>query len=161
MSKSFHRIVTGHSPDGVSILHSRTELHPQPIPSGDAEFALVWTTPTVPADMTDDKDLTPVEAGLTLKGGSVIRLVDMLPGQSSPMHRSYSIDYGIVLSGDLELVLDGGEVISLTAGDIVVQRATNHLWRNPSQDTACRIVFVLTEALPIVVNGKQLDEVHP
>jgi quercetin dioxygenase-like cupin family protein len=96
-----------------------------------------------------------------LKGGSVIRIVDMLPTSSSPMHRSFSIDYGIILSGELELELDGGEVVSLQAGDIVVQRGTNHLWRNPSSDTVCRIAFVLIEAAPVRINGRQLDEVHP
>jgi len=161
MSQSFHRIVTGHSQEGLSVLHSRAELQPGPIASGDAEFALVWTTPSVPADLNDDKDLAPVEAGLTLNGGSVIRVVDILPGKTSPMHRSYSIDYGIVLAGELELVLDGGETVLLRAGDIVVQRATNHLWRNPSADMACRMVFVLIEALPITVNGRQLEVIHP
>ena len=77
------------------------------------------------------------------------------------MHRSFSIDYGIVMSGRLELELDGGEVVRLAAGDIVIQRGTNHLWRNPSQDEVCRVAFVLIEAAPISIDGRQLEEVHP
>ena len=63
-------------------------------------------------------------AGLTLKGGSVVRIVDRLPGKASPIHRSFSIDYGIVIAGERELELDGGEIVRLKAGDIVVQRGT-------------------------------------
>jgi quercetin dioxygenase-like cupin family protein len=161
MAQSFRRIVTTHDAHGVSIIRSDDALTPAPIPSGDAEFQLVWTTPTVPADNNEDDDGGAREAGLTLKSGSVIRIVDMLPGRSSPMHRSHSIDYGIVLSGALELQLDGGEVVPLTAGDVVVQRGTNHLWRNPSPDTPCRIAFVLIEAKPVWIDGRAIEEIHP
>jgi len=128
---------------------------------GAADFQLVWTTPKVPADNNDNADGAVVDAGLTLKGGSVIRIVDMLPGKASPMHRSFSIDYGIVLAGELELELDGGELVRLEPGDIVVQRGTNHLWRNPSAETVCRIAFVLIEALPVKIDGRHLGEIHP
>jgi quercetin dioxygenase-like cupin family protein len=135
-------------------------LTPTVIDSGDAAFQLVWTTPTVPVDLNAGTD-GPIAAGKTLHGGSVIRMVDMLPGKSSPMHRSFSIDYGIVLSGELELELEGGAIELLKAGDVVVQRGTNHLWRNPSADTICRIVFVLIEAEPVVIDGRRLDEIIP
>ncbi|WGM47900.1 hypothetical protein KOAAANKH_02786 [Brevundimonas sp. NIBR10] len=154
------RIVTTHDPEGRSVIRSDEQLTPAPIPSGDADFQLIWTTPAVPADLNDGSD-GPIPAGLTLNGGSVIRVVDMLPGKSSPLHRSYSIDYGIIVSGKLELELDGGDVVALSAGDIVVQRGTNHLWRNPSVDTVCRIVFVLIEAIPVEVGGRVLPEIHP
>lgn len=160
MSDSFRRIVTAHDAEGLSVIRSDDVLTPSLIDSGDAAFQLVWTTPTVPVDLNADID-GPIPAGKTLNGGSVIRIVDMLPGKASPMHRSYSIDYGIVMSGNLELELDGGEVVALSAGDVVVQRATNHLWRNPSSGTVCRIAFILIESTPIEVGGKVLPEVHP
>lgn len=160
MTASFRRVVTAHDQAGRSVVRSNEALSPTLIDSGDAAFQLVWTTPTVPADLNADLD-GPHPAGKTLNGGSVIRIVDMLPGKASPLHRSYSIDYGVVLSGRLELELDGGEVVALQAGDVVVQRATNHLWRNPSLDTVCRIAFILIEALPIEVNGRVLPEIHP
>jgi quercetin dioxygenase-like cupin family protein len=152
--------VTAHDREGRSVIRSDEQLTPAPIPSGDADFQLIWTTPAVPANLNDGSD-GPIPAGLTLNGGSVIRVVDMLPGNSSPLHRSYSIDYGIIVSGELELELDGGDVVALSAGDIVVQRGTNHLWRNPSADTVCRIVFVLIEALAVEVGGRVLPEIHP
>lgn len=159
-AEPIRRIVTGYTLEGVSVVRSDDQLHPAPLESGDAAFQLVWTTPTVPAQLNDDAD-GPIPAGLTLKGGSVIRVVDMAPGRASPLHRSYSIDYGIVLSGDLELELDGGDIVRLGPGDIVVQRGTNHLWRNPSPDKICRIVFILIEADPITAGGRTLPEIHP
>lgn len=161
MHQSFRRVVTGHDTDGVSIVRSDDTLTPRPIPSGDADFQLVWTTATVPADNNDDSNGADRPAGLTLHGGSVIRIVDMLPGGQSPLHRSFSLDYGIVMSGELELELDGGSITRLGPGDVVVQRGTSHLWRNPSPDTKCRIAFILIEAAPVVVGGKVLQELHP
>lgn len=160
MTSPFRRIVTTHDDQGRSVIRTIDTLTPSLIDSGDAAFQLVWATPTVPVDLNDGTDGM-LPAGKTLHGGSVIRIVDMLPGRASPLHRSWSIDYGIVLSGDLELELDDGSVTALSAGDIVVQRATNHLWRNPSPDQVCRIVFVLIEAKPVMAGGRVLPEIHP
>ncbi len=157
----YRRVVTGHDAKGNSIFTSDQQYETQPIPSGDAEFSLVWTAPDLPVENNDPVDGRDREAGLTLKGGSVIRVVDMLPGRSSPMHRTNSLDYGIVLSGDLELELDCGNKVLLGPGDIVVQRGTVHLWRNPSETEICRIVFVLTEATAVEINGEPLPEIHP
>ena len=158
--KSFRRVVTTHDDGGKSIVHSIDTLRPTMIPSGDAAFQFVWQTPTVPADLNSGTDGPTSDGGL-IKHGSVIRIVDMMPGLPSPMHRTYSIDYGVIISGRLELTLDGGETVELEAGDIVVQRGTNHLWRNPSASEVTRVAFILIEAAPVVVNGKVMEEVHP
>ena len=155
------RIVTGHNAAGRAVIRSDDLLPVEPIPSGDAAFSLVWTTATVPADNNDETDGRLRDAGLTLHQGSVIRIVDMVPGGTSPMHRSSSIDYGIVLSGAVELELDDGAVTTAQAGDIIVQRGTIHLWRNPSPTDVCRIAFVLIEAAPVVVDGVPLPDVMP
>jgi len=155
------RVVTGHSEDGKAIIQSDTEIEPKLIPSGDAEFALLWTAPDLPVDNNDPVDGRERDAGLTLKGGSVIRVVDMVPGGESPFHRTNSIDYGIVISGELELEVDDKQIVRLKAGDLVIQRGTIHLWRNPSKTEACRIIFVLTEATAVEVNGEALPEIHP
>jgi quercetin dioxygenase-like cupin family protein len=84
--------------------------------------------------------------------------VDMLPSFSSPMHRSSSIDYGVIISGEIELELDNGVVKTIGQGGIIVQRGTIHKWRNPSSTDICRIVFVLTEAKPYVFNGEPLTD---
>ena len=160
-SPPVRRIVTGHNSDGRAVFVNDESLPVDPIPSGDAAFSLIWTTAKVPADNNDQTDGRTRDAGLTLNQGSVIRIVDMLPGGSSPMHRTNSIDYGIVLSGQVELELDDGVVTTAGPGDIIVQRGTMHLWRNRSATENCRIVFVLIEAKPVLVNGAPLKEEKP
>jgi quercetin dioxygenase-like cupin family protein len=158
-SPPVRRIVTGHDASGKAVFCSDDLLPVEPIPSGDAAFSLIWTTASVPADNNDETDGRDRDAGLTLHRGSVIRIVDMLPGGTSPMHRSSSLDYGVVLSGDVELELDDGAVTTARVGDIIVQRGTIHLWRNPSATEICRIVFVLIEAAPKIVDGRSLPDV--
>ncbi|MEE3624932.1 cupin domain-containing protein [Nitrospirillum sp. BR 11752] len=155
------RVVTGHNAQARAVFTADDEFPTRRIPSGDAAFTLLWTTATVPADNNDGTDGRLREAGLTLNQGSVIRVVDMLPGGVSPMHRTNSIDYGIVLSGEVELELDDGVKKTVGAGGIIVQRGTMHLWRNPSAATPARIVFVLIEAPPYLHDGQPLPEDKP
>jgi quercetin dioxygenase-like cupin family protein len=157
MSDKIRRVVTGHA-NGTAVFTDDELFDTVNIPSGDAAFRTIWTTLNVPADLNDETDGARRDAGLTLKGGSVIRIVDMLPNRSSPMHRSSSIDYGIIMSGKIELELDNGVVKTMKKGDIIVQRGTIHKWRNPSSKTICRIVFILTEAKPYKVNGEPLED---
>jgi len=154
------RVVTGHDANGRAVFRSEDVTPTKMIPSGDASFLLVWTTATVPADNNDETDGRHREAGLTLEGGSVIRVVDMLPGKESPMHRTNSIDYGIVMEGEVELELDDGAKRTVRQGGIVVQRGTNHLWRNTTE-RPCRIAFVLIDAPAYMHNGRPLPEDKP
>jgi quercetin dioxygenase-like cupin family protein len=161
-TKTIRRIVTGHDRKGRAVFRSKDVLETEVIPGGDAAFATIWSTAEVPVDLNDETDGRKRDVGLTLNGGSVIRVVDMLPGGASPMHRTNSIDYGIVLSGQVELELDDGVVETCSAGDVIVQRGTIHLWRNPSDTEPCRIVFVLTEARgPYLHEGLPLEELKP
>lgn len=161
-TQRLRRIVTGHDADGRAIFQSVAPLQTKKIPSGDAAFATVWSSAGVPVDLNDETDGASRDVGLTLRGGSVIRVVDMLPGGTSPMHRTNSLDYGIVISGQVELELDDGVLELCGAGDIIVQKGTIHLWRNTSTTQACRIVFVLTEAIgPYIHDGSPLKELKP
>lgn len=90
----------------------------------------------------------------------MIRVIDMLPGKQSPMHRTNSIDYGIVLEGEIELELDDGAKRTVGQGGIIVQRGTNHLRRNTT-DKVCRIAFVLIEAPAYLHDGQPLPEDKP
>jgi quercetin dioxygenase-like cupin family protein len=76
------------------------------------------------------------------------------------MHRTNSIDYGIVLKGEVELELEDGHKRTIREGGVIIQRGTNHLWRNTS-DAPCRIAFVLIEAAAYVHNGIPLEEAKP
>jgi quercetin dioxygenase-like cupin family protein len=90
---------------------------------------------------------------------AVRRIVDMPPGRRSPMHRTSSLDYGIVISGEVHLELDEGRTVKLVAGDVVVQRGTIHAWDNRSSDFA-RMAFVLISAAPYLHDGKELAPEH-
>ena len=158
---SVRRIVTGHDDAGRAVVRSDGAIPVRPIPSGDARFAVLWTTPTVPADNDDPADGNDRDVGLAIDAGTVLRIVDMLPGKASPMHRTSSIDYGIVISGAVELLLDDGSVTHARAGDVIVQRGTVHAWRNASADTVCRIAFVLVGAAPATIDGIPLPPIHP
>jgi quercetin dioxygenase-like cupin family protein len=154
------RVVTGHDHAGRAVFKSEDVTPTKMIPSGDASFLLLWTTPTVPADNNDETDGRERDAGLTLNQGSVIRVIDMLPGKESPMHRTNSIDYGIVLQGEIELELDDGAKMTVREGGVIIQRGTNHLWRNTT-DKVTRIAFILIEAPAYLHNGVPLDEAKP
>lgn len=154
------RVVTGHNAEGRACFVSEDVKEPQPVPTGDANFLLLWTTPTVPADNNDPTDGRARDVGTTLKGGSAFRIVDMLPGGESPFHRTNSIDYGIVLEGEVELELEDGRKKTVGKHGVIVQRGTNHLWRNTT-DKVCRIAFILIEAPAYLHNGEPLTEYKP
>ena len=84
--------------------------------------------------------------------GTIIRIVDLEPRSRSPLHRTETIDYGIVLAGHVTLVLDDGSETPLATGDVIVQRGTDHAWVNPMDEPA-RMVFVL-------VDGRFTDELR-
>ena len=74
-------------------------------------------------------------------------LVAVLEPDNPGMHTTDSVDYGIVLSGELELELDDGETTTVRPGTVVIQRGTRHAWRNRSDEPA-RVAFVLVGATP-------------
>jgi quercetin dioxygenase-like cupin family protein len=86
------------------------------------------------------------------------RVTELGPGVTTPMHRTLSTDYCVVVSGELELLLDGEETIKLLPGETVVQRGTKHAWRNPSRDTPCKFIVCMIEALPVSIAGATLPE---
>ena len=159
MLKPIRRIVTGHDSAGHAVF--RTDFLAPSTEAGDgkARFALLWSTDRMPADNANFADGAQRPVGLTSPGGTVLRIVDFAPGASSPMHRTCSIDYGIVLEGEIDLELDSGEVKHLSAGDVVVQRGTNHAWVSRSERWA-RMAFVLIEAAPVEIGGIALAPTH-
>jgi quercetin dioxygenase-like cupin family protein len=153
-------VVTGHNAAGRAVFKSEDVTPTRMIPTGDASFLTIWSTETVPADTNDERDGRDLPTGITLDRGSVVRITDMLPGKASPFHRTNSVDYGIVLEGEIELELDDGAKRTIRQGGIIVQRGTNHLWRNTG-DKVCRIAFILIEAPAYLHNGVPLTEAKP
>ncbi|KAJ4286847.1 hypothetical protein N0V90_013100 [Kalmusia sp. IMI 367209] len=129
-----------------------------------AVFRQGYVTQGFPAELNDDADLDTYKSflksapGLVQHNGTVLRIVDCHPAFTSPMHRTVSLDYGIVLEGEIDLVLDSGEVRTMKRGDIAVQRGTMHAWRNNHPTQWARLAFILQPCEPVVVDGKKLEE---
>jgi quercetin dioxygenase-like cupin family protein len=160
------RFVTGHSSDGsATIIYEGTVKETFVGREGaddTAKFSNLWQAkqPSDNAPQTEDASLVPVE--ICREDGSVCRAVDMPPHHSSQMHRTVSLDYGVVVAGELELELehlDGkNEFRKLKIGDVVVQRGTNHAWHNRG-DSWGRMVYVLIGADQVNLNGKTLEPI--
>ena len=157
MERSCRRVVTGHNSVGKAVVLSDDIRQTEPIPTGEAWFSKLWVTDRTPADNNGTADGALIPTGLTSPTGSVLRVVDMPPGMRSPMHRTLSVDYGIVLDGQVDMELDGGERVQLQRGDVVVQRGTIHAWVNRG-DRMARMAFVLIAANPVDVGDRSLPE---
>ena len=158
MGDKFRRVVTAHDVMGHAVVQADEKVAIPGLPEDNVRSAVVWTTGTVPADNSVDVQSDILDDGRSLNGAaSVVRIVEFGPGYASPRHRTLSIDYLFVLSGELELELDGGTLVRLYQGDIVVQRGTSHLWRNPCQDTPCRVLVSMIEARMVSIGGGVLQ----
>jgi quercetin dioxygenase-like cupin family protein len=118
---------------------------------GGTLFYELWSTDATPAPIgagpigagqNDQAPPAPVPVP-PARNGTQLRINELPPGACSPMHRTQTVDYGIVLDGEVVLVLDDSDTV-LRAGDVVVQRGTNHRWENRSGTTA-RVAFVLID----------------
>jgi quercetin dioxygenase-like cupin family protein len=139
------RVVTGHDASGRGVvLSDGPPPHVRDVPDG-ATFVEVWSTSSTPAPIAAAQP-EPAPPGSELgppAAGTRLRTVVMPPGTRSPMHRTETVDYGIVLEGSVVLVLDDTER-ALAAGDVVIQRGTDHAWENRG-DADARVVFVLVD----------------
>lgn len=148
------RIVTGHDDDGNAVIHEDKTMETKVL-GAEAEMVLAWTTAEFPSDNNDDFDGALREVRRVSPGGSVLQFVTMHPHTASKHHRTHSLDYGIVLEGEITLQLDNGEETVLRPGDVVIQRGTIHTWRNDT-DAPTKVAFILLDAKPVVVNGEEL-----
>ncbi|KAL4806254.1 hypothetical protein BDV18DRAFT_124923 [Aspergillus unguis] len=159
------RYITGHNAEGKAIVQTSNPAEWASFENSTMAFTVAYTTSSFPADLNNDADLIEHERvkasgnlGLVNPNGTVCRFVDFAPRSPPVMHRTQSLDYGIVLEGVVEMRLDSGEVKLLKKGDVAVQRATMHAWFNPSETEWTRMVFVLQDCKPLVVGGKELGE---
>lgn len=122
------------------------------LPADGVAFHEIWNTTGAPALIAAVEQTDPTERELAVPPppqGTKIRINEFAPGHlderglQSPVHRTASVDYGIVLEGEITLVLDDSEV-TLRAGDVVVQRGTEHAWANRGTVPA-RVAFILVD----------------
>ena len=165
------RVVTGHDAAGRAVVFlDGAAPNVRLRKATGLTSTLLWVTDGSPADNSGSIDAAERDIGVAPPGrGSIFRVVDFPPavevgtvdndamlremgiagGGAAPrhatMHRTRSIDYAVVVSGEIDMLLDDSEV-HLAAGDVLVQRGTNHAWVNRGKES-CRIAFVLIDAL--------------
>ena len=156
MAVKVRRVVTGHDASGRAVVKidevSKNVVANRP----GASAAVIWTTETAPADNSGDGDAAMKKVATTLPGGSVFRVVEFSPGVSPRVHRTDSIDYAVVISGEIDMELEKGDEVHLRAGDVLVQRGTVHNWINRGK-APCVIAFALIDAKPVSAGGKTLS----
>jgi quercetin dioxygenase-like cupin family protein len=156
MSLQIRRVVTGHTENGrakVEIDEVATNVISN---RAGASSCVVWSTKGFPVDNDGFADPTKASFKTTVDNGTVFRIVRYEPGVTPRNHRTDSIDYAVVMSGAIEMELDDGVVVTLKAGDVLVQRGTIHNWVNRGPEV-CVIAFVLVSAKPVTANGKPLS----
>jgi quercetin dioxygenase-like cupin family protein len=155
MALQVRRVVTGHDQNGRAVV-SIDELSKNLVSGRPGQMGcVVWTTQGFPVENTGSEDAGLRKTGTTLRDGTVFRVVEFGPGVSPRNHRTDSIDYAVVISGEIDMQLDDS-VVTLKAGDVLVQRGTIHNWINKT-DKPCVIAFVLIDAKPVEVAGKVLN----
>ena len=154
MAVQVRRVVTGHDPNGRAVVKidevAKNVISRRPGQSS----CVIWTTESFPVNNTGDDDQGTRKVGTTLNNGTVFRIVEFAPGVAPRNHRTDSIDYAVIVSGEIDMELDDS-VVHLQAGDVVVQRGTIHNWVNRGT-RPCTIAFVLIDAKPAEVNRKVL-----
>ncbi|ETN42941.1 uncharacterized protein HMPREF1541_02099 [Cyphellophora europaea CBS 101466] len=160
------RFITANNEHGQAVVDASVPVDAPfySLPNGDAAFAQLYVTRGFPTQLSDGADVQVYQnylrdsPGLTVSDGTVLRYVDMCPGHLSPMHRTVSLDYGVVLEGEVELVLGSGETRVMKRGDVCIQRATMHAWRNLSQTEWARMLYILQPTQPLTVGGAEVKE---
>jgi quercetin dioxygenase-like cupin family protein len=158
MSLQIRRVVTGHDAKGRAKVEvdeiAKNVISNRP----GASSCVIWSTKGFPVDNDGFNDPTARSFKTTVEGGTVFRIVRYGPGVTPRNHRTDSIDYAVVISGEIEMELDDGVVAKLKAGDVLVQRGTIHNWVNRGSEP-CVIAFVLISAKPVTAAGQPLDAI--
>jgi quercetin dioxygenase-like cupin family protein len=157
MAFQVRRVVTGHDANGRAVVKIDEVSNNITSNRPGASACVVWTTESFPVNNTGDADEGLRNVGTTLKNGTVFRVIEFAPGVASRNHRTDSIDYAVVVSGEIDMEIEDS-VVHLTAGDVLVQRGTIHNWVNRGAQP-CVMAFVLVDAKPVEVGGKILNAV--
>jgi mannose-6-phosphate isomerase-like protein (cupin superfamily) len=153
MSKSPRRVVTGHDAHGRSVVLSDglpPQKHPMHGVGVGADFHEMWSDADTTPELTSFAVREPNDRPFTIMpaAGHLLRILDVYPlkdgGKRTVMHRTRTLDYVVVIEGELVLILDDSEVV-LKPGNVVVQRGTDHAWENRS-GTIARAAFFHIDA---------------
>src|SRR5207244_1369873 len=155
MALQVRRVITGHDSNGRAIV--KIDEVSKNVASGrpGATGCNIWTTEGFPANNDGDADQGLRQVGTTLKGGTIFRMLEFAPGLAARNHRTDSIDYIVVISGEIDMELDD-TVVQIKAGDVMVQRGTIHNWVNRGTEP-CVLAVILIDAKSVEVGGKVLS----
>jgi mannose-6-phosphate isomerase-like protein (cupin superfamily) len=167
MTLQVRRIVTGHDANGKAVVATDERLTAVSRRIGaNITGCEIWSTDRMPVDNSPAADAAQ-RAGFVKRynyvgtgEGTTIRITEWAPGHARFTHRTETVDYAIVLSGEIDMELDNGEIVHLTPGDVVVQRGTIHTWVNRGSVSAVT-AFILIDAEPAEVNGEVLRTHFP
>jgi quercetin dioxygenase-like cupin family protein len=155
MALQMRRVITGHDDAGRAIVQIDDIVENSFEGRPGATVYPVWSSEGFPVNNDGQEDEGQRKTGTTLPNGMIFRVLEFAPGLAPRNHRTDSIDYGVILSGEIDMELDGTSV-HLKAGDVFVQRGTIHNWIN--RGTApCVIAIVLIAAKSVEVGGKTLE----
>ncbi|KUI68738.1 hypothetical protein VM1G_04076 [Cytospora mali] len=161
-----HVHITTHNSEGKAVIKSTEPVKWVRYEDDQYAMSVLYTT-QFPPDLNDEADIKlhqsrvakgPQATGLALKGGTVLRYVDLAPGYTCMMHRTQSLDYGIVMEGSVVAILDGGEERLMHRGDVMIQRATMHAWKNASQTEWARMIYSLQDSKPLFIGEERFKE---
>lgn len=157
MTLNQRRVVTGHDENGKAIVIIDEIVSNVVSSRPNVEASVIWTTEGFPANNDGNDERNSFATGTTLANGTVFRILRLEPGHSPRMHRTDSIDYAVVISGEVDMELDDS-VVHFKAGDVLVQRGTIHNWANNGTEP-CVIAFVLIAADPVQAGGQTLNAI--
>jgi quercetin dioxygenase-like cupin family protein len=152
-------VVTTHNADGTSVFQSDQKLKPfSPFGPNGSSFVIFDTRQSVPvSNQEEPKNLVSTLPRCPPTGVNFC-ISHYPPRFSVPMHRTLSLDYAIVMSGEIVLELDSGEEKIVKAGEYIIQGGVNHAWHNRT-DEVCRVAFVMVGAEKVnLANGQELEE---
>jgi quercetin dioxygenase-like cupin family protein len=145
------RVVTGHDNNNVAKVILDTPATNAKYPQAGQVSTMMWCTDRMPCAMPIGEAVEDMGARIIgtppPPNGTRFAIIDFPPGNHPHMHRTETIDYVIVIEGEIEMDMDDSTV-KLKAGDILIQRGTNHAWANRSGKRA-RVAFVLIDAEPL------------
>ena len=157
------RVVTGHDANDVAKVLLDGAATNWKSSSPGTVSTLIWSTDRTPADISAGGTIE--DLGARILGtppppnGTRFALIDFPPGNTGRMHRTETIDYVIVIAGEIDMDMDDSTV-HLRAGDVMVQRGTNHAWVNRGTKPA-RLAFVLIDAQPLGIGHPIVGSASP
>jgi quercetin dioxygenase-like cupin family protein len=168
MTLNIRRIVTGHDAHGKAIVATDEQMTAGSAPGrpGIARVEL-WSADKMPVDNSEGAASEAQRKGFVVRHnyvgsgqGHVCRVVEFAPGGTKFMHRTETLDYAILLSGECDLELDDGKTVHMKQGDICIQRGTMHAWV-PTGSAPAVFAFILIDADPVAAGGRKLTTHYP